>query len=563
MPSSAHQDEEIVFNGEDDNHNSTSNGRLLQHTNLQEITQPPQKYKLRCAVKENHHNPIYCAAFSRHVHEHYGGEETGGNSHHLAVFATCGGNYSTIYEISESGNIDGESPLTVRQVYRDSDPDEVFYTCAFGGRGVVGSHVGFSTDGGGAENGESVRHNSISFGQELHTEKQPHNSINGVKRLRIGDNAQPYRCKKIENHGRSSFHLPYSTSQNGPPLLCLAGTRGVIKVIDTNLRALYMTLSGHGNDITDLKFSPTNEWLLLSSSKDESVRLWNLQRGVNVAVFTGHHGHRGQVLSVAWHMSGSKIATCAMDNTVKLWRIFSEGGSKCGPIETAVRKSFTVVPDDWGGKNEACRKLKPIFHQFPYFSTDKAHTNYVGRSNCELFLAHLLWISLLYLSFSCRYVLKPCFILSIDCVQFVGDLILSKSVSNKVVLWKPLFNNDIESEQTIHVKHRVPSSILFLREFTLDHCGSWYVRFESPPPYHQILALGNQKGEVKIWRIGNGDDDSGCHPNQKYFCNLKTSEYFNGAYDQSTVRLVTFNPHGFHLVAVKDDSTVWVWDPEF
>ena len=151
----------------------------------------------------------------------------------------------------------------------------------------------------------------------------------------------------------------------------------------------------------------------------------------------------------------------------------------------------------------------------------------------------------------------------IDCVQFVGDLILSKSVSNKVVLWKPLFN-DKESENAIHIKHRVPSSILFLREFTLDHCGSWYVRFESPPPYHQILALGNQKGDVKIWRIGeNADDDSGCHPNQSHFCRLKTSEYFNGGYDQSTVRMVAFNPHGNHLVAVKDDSTVWVWNPEF
>ncbi len=414
MPSSrTSQDEEIVLNGEDDNQNSTSKGRLF-HANLQEMPQPPQKYKLRCAVKENHHHPIYCVAFSRHVHEHYGGEEEGGNTHHSAVFATCGGNYSTIYEISDSG-IEGESPLTVRQVYRDSDQDEVFYTCAFGGRGV-GSPVGFSTDDGDTKNGGRDLHNSIIFGQELHTEKQPNNSTNGVKRLKIDDKAQDNRCKKIEeaeNHGgstysASSFHLPYSTSQNGPPLLCLAGTRGIIKVIDTNRRALYMTLSGHGNDITDLKFSPTNEWLLLSSSKDESVRLWNLQRGVNVAVFTGHHGHRGQVLSVAWHMSGSKIATCAMDNTVKLWRIFSESneGSKCGPIETAVRRSFTVVPDDWEGNNKVCRKFKTLFHQFPYFSTDEAHTNYVGGSICELYFAHSLWISLLYLSFSCRYILK-------------------------------------------------------------------------------------------------------------------------------------------------------------
>lgn len=109
--------------------------------------------------------------------------------------------------------------------------------------------------------------------------------------------------------------------------------------------------------------------------------------------------------------------------------------------------------------------------------------------------------------------------------------------------------------------HRVPSSIQFLREFTLDHCASWYVRFESPPPRHRILALGNERGEVKVWHVGGGKEEgNGCHPGQAPFCNLTTSGWFNCAADQSTVRMVAFNPHGSHLVAVKDDSTVWMWE---
>eukprot|EP00571_Detonula_confervacea_P005744 CAMPEP_0172324770 /NCGR_PEP_ID=MMETSP1058-20130122/52280_1 /TAXON_ID=83371 /ORGANISM="Detonula confervacea, Strain CCMP 353" /LENGTH=61 /DNA_ID=CAMNT_0013041151 /DNA_START=114 /DNA_END=295 /DNA_ORIENTATION=- len=28
----------------------------------------PQKYAMSCAVKESHGHPIYCVAFSRHVH---------------------------------------------------------------------------------------------------------------------------------------------------------------------------------------------------------------------------------------------------------------------------------------------------------------------------------------------------------------------------------------------------------------------------------------------------------------------------------------------------------------
>ncbi len=132
------------------------------------------------------------------------------------------------------------------------------------------------------------------------------------------------------------------------------------------------------------------------------------------------------------------------------------------------------------------------------------------------------------------------------------------------MLWKPLFNNDEDMEQTIYSTHRVPSKIQFLREFKLDHCQNWYVRFESPPPYHNALALGNEKGEVKVWHVGgNEKDDSGCHPKEKYFCNLTTPDWFSSGEtsdDRSTVRMVAFNPHGTQLFAVKDDSTVWMWD---
>jgi hypothetical protein len=89
------------------------------------------------------------------------------------------------------------------------------------------------------------------------------------------------------------------------------------------------------------------------------------------------------------------------------------------------------------------------------------------------------------------------------------------------------------------------------------------------------LACGNQRGEVKVWHVGvdgDKDDDGGGSLTEegKYFCNLSTStsKLFGAAGaggcpdsgDGSTVRMVAFNPHGSQLVAVKDDSTVWMWD---
>jgi polycomb protein EED len=538
---------------------ASSNSTVDDHT-----AAATQKYALGCAAREGHGHPIYCVAFSRHVHASSSDDDDNGDGT-VAVFATCGGPYATIYEVADAGgssspsSSSSSSTMSARQVYRDADDGETFYTCAFGGRGE-GSPLGYSPvgridDDDGGTNGGIVRFGDDDIDRRRRDSK---------RRRRIDDcdegrTSTPPRTTTTTTT-TTRFLLPYSDAQDGPPLLCIGGTRGIIKVIDTVRRRLFLTLSGHGNDVTDLKFSPTDEWLLLSSSKDESVRLWNLRGGINVAVFAGHNGHRGQVLSVSWHLGGTKFATSGMDNMVKLWKVLD--GEEGGPVEAALRRSSEIVPDDWSEVGRKSNKFDTLFHQFPYFSTNKAHTDYVGESVSSVATFFVLDISNSFSSFTSPSMCSP--FAPTDCVQFIGDLMLSKSVNNSVVLWKPL----AEDERRMYNTHRVPSSILFLREFKLDHCGSWYVRFESPSPYHRILACGNQRGEVKVWHIGapNDEDDGGCHPEQKHFCNLSTSTsgWFGagsgGDCDQSTVRMVAFNPHGSHLVAVKDDSTVWMWD---
>ncbi len=496
----------------------------------------PAGFKISGAALESHSCPIYCVSWSQHLHAIDGGGDTcqknDGNKF-LSYFATCGGPHATIYEVlttSSHTNLNDETRrnskpndcqqhFVVRQIYRDVDEEENFYACAFGGRGV-GTPVRYSPLG--------MLLTGNDYEAETAGSKRKHNvEPQQSKVIYFGEVKQPdsdsaaQSSKRQKSFPQSPFPLPYDQkSQNGPPLLCLAGVRGVIKVIDTYRRSLFLTLSGHGDEITDMKFSPTNEWLLLTSSKDESIRLWNLQRGVNVAVFTGHDGHRGQVLSIDWHCSGTKFVSGGMDNMIKMWKVLHDEGDQqaCSElhndivdnedgVETALRNSFQVTPEDWGAyidgaqsfsvsEKQSSSSFRTVYRQRPCFSTNKVHTDYV------------------------------------DCVQFVGDLILSKSVHNVVVLWKPLLiheedENDYDPKQDDHqnVKNsnRIPSSILFLREFTINHCNSWFVRFHSAPPYHRLLALGNQKGEVRVWEIGgNEDDDSGFHPHRKYFSSLAT-----------------------------------------
>jgi WD40 repeat protein len=161
-------------------------------------------------------------------------------------------------------------------------------------------------------------------------------------------------------------------------------------------------------------------------------------------------------------------------------------------------------------------------------------------------------------------------IIIIDCVQFIGDLILSKSaVSNVIVLWKPVVT--ATSIKAVYTTTRtIPSNIIFLREFQLDNCSSWYIRFECPGPDNTILACGNEFGEVRVWQIDDGsellenDDINYTSPDYTHSCSLTTSTTLSsitGDRDNlSTVRMVAFNPYGSQLVAVRDDSTIWMWD---
>jgi len=377
--------------------------------------------------------------------------------------ATCGGNYLTLYQVkvpdqknssdrrgicistchnsisTSTNNICEEESedFMVRQVYKDIDEEENYFTCIFAGR--------------------SGMHNP-----NVH----------------------------FESHDDENDSL-------GPQLCCVGGKRGLIKVIDTVKQSLIFTLVGHTDELYDMKRCPVNEWLLLSASNDETIRLWNLKYPSQIAIFAGHQGHREAVLSVDWHPFGKYFASSGMDGTIRLWSVEEP------TLQNAIKESFksSLLPE------ETLSYFKTVYDQMPFWITSKMHTDYV------------------------------------DCIAFVGDLILSKSTTNIVSLWKPIFSHSGETRSIESNSMSSKSSkdkLVHLLDYSVPDCGQWYIRFGVDSDCN-LLAVGNCIGDIRVWEIGGGK---------------KPNIVFN-AMCSSIVRMTAFSPDGQIMVAVCDDSTVW------
>lgn len=462
----------------------------------------PTGFRMSSFVREKHGNEIHSVAWSTDVF--YDGQNENDNApinddsspttspkllqqRQVRYMASCGGNHVALYEVeipqddedeSNNNKSSASSPLVLRQAYVDRDLYEVFFTSCFGGR---------------------------SFGQAFGYTPEKDDDGNVI----MDSNDE---VNDTSNQGSSKWlrAMADTSTFDGPQLLCVAGFRGVIKVIDTVQQMLVMTLSGHCNDIYDLQFSPTDEWLLLSASKDESIRLWNVQKGACVAIFAGHEGHREAVISVAWHSFGDRFASGSGDNCIKLWNV-----GKGTAAHKALQASKTLESKAWDTSLDTppmANTFKAAFEQLPYFSSNKLHHDYV------------------------------------DCVQFVGDLVLSKSVHNNIVLWKPSLKPPMIRGKPSH--QRPPNDVIALAEFTSRKCDHWFIRFDTSSD-GRLLAVGNRVGEIKVWDVDNG-------ASKKNQLALLTHPQCT-----STVRMVKFSPDNKCIVAACEDATIWKYDATY
>ncbi|KAL3881639.1 hypothetical protein ACJMK2_028052 [Sinanodonta woodiana] len=236
----------------------------------------------------------------------------------------------------------------------------------------------------------------------------------------------------------------------GEPLLAVAGLRGIIRIISTTTQQCLKEFIGHGNAVNELKYHPKDPNMLLSVSKDHTMRLWNVKTDTLVAKFGGVDGHRDEVLSADFNIQGTKIISCGMDHSLKVWR------TDTPELLGAMRESYT-----YNSKN-LVRQFPTLCQNFPQFSTRDIHRNYV------------------------------------DCVRWLGQFILSKSCENCIICWK---SGSIDDKEVWKPNE---SKVSVIHCFDYKDCDIWYMRFSLD--FHQkMMALGNQVGRIYLWDLDVDD----------------------------------------------------------
>jgi polycomb protein EED len=315
-------------------------------------------------------------------------------------------------------------------------------------------------------------------------------------------------------------------------ILCVGGACAKILILDVETGSLQATLKGSISYISDLKSiscgSGPQKYNLLCSATRDQIRIWNLDTLANVCIFAGYpNGHVGDVLSVAWHPTGSRIVSGggeAPDENDK-----KSTGGNANKFQICI---WNVL--DSGRLEEAIEASSYL----PDFANDRSQFN-PHTERCAVSVHNDVHSN------------------KVDCVAWLGDLVLSKSIFDEIILWKPLIHDD---SSKIASSCATKSSILPIKIFHYGRNDSFYfVRFALSLDYSScLLAIGNNCGQVYLWDVSDSDNHG---PSQILKTALATGKKKTKLRKKNAIiRGLAFSPDGQILVGCGANGDVYRWD---
>ncbi len=123
--------------------------------------------------------------------------------------------------------------------------------------------------------------------------------------------------------------------------LVSASVDETIRLWDVDIGVETHRLIGHEDDVWDVAFSPDGSQLA-SASDDKTIRLWDVDTGVEIRRLIGHEDG---VWDVAFSPNGSQLASASEDETIRLWDVDTGIQTHRLTGHTSWTISVTFLPD--------------------------------------------------------------------------------------------------------------------------------------------------------------------------------------------------------------------------
>ena len=311
----------------------------------------------------------------------------------------------------------------------------------------------------------------------------------------------------LRGHTNSVLCVQFSPHPEAGADLASGSGDGTVRLWDTATQTPLKTLTGHGDWVLAVSWSPDGR-LLASGAKNGSLRIWDVSRDSSTSL----SGHRSAVTSISWEPpaagSSGRLVSAALDGTVKLWK-----GREALGLSGHTQGVLCVK---WGGSG----------HIFTG-GRDRTVNVYSGEDGRLLrtLRGHAHWVNCI--SLSSDYIVRKG-ATSAEYESFVtsgtsggAERLVSGSDDGTLILWKPL---------------QGAKPVLRM----VGHQGPVMCCSFSPDGRH--IASGSGDKSVKLW-----DGITG-----KYITTLRGHV--------GTVYQVAWSGDSRLLVSASKDSTMKLWD---
>jgi WD40 repeat protein/class 3 adenylate cyclase/GTPase SAR1 family protein len=328
----------------------------------------------------------------------------------------------------------------------------------------------------------------------------------------------------------------------------------------------------HSSKVTCVLLSPSGKHII-SSSIDNTIKIWDIEKGKEILTLNGHHGHHQPVTSIDVSADGRYLISGSVDNAIRLLALKKGEENYTFKGHKDWITSVCVSPD---GKYFASGSVD---------STIKLW-DASNRKEIRTLKGHSRMVNSVCFSANAKYVIsgssdntiilwdleKGKDILTLEghskpvtCVDMTkdGKYIISGSSDNTIKLW------DIEKGKEVR---------------TFEGHKQWITSVRISPGGENIIS-GSADNTIKLWDLKNGKEirtfTGHSEPINSVIFNADGKQIISGSFDHSVKlwdvnegkEILTFKGHdnrvnsidvstdGKHIISASYDGTIKLWDP--